>query len=299
MKTVCTTLALVLLAAAMAPAGPLKGKGSTPLAREVPDLAKGPVDPYEMMGERSRFFKAAGVDNELDSKEFATARSQPDSFVRKFDRWELMLPHDKNSNGTIDWFEADAYRRRIRDAALNTYDENKDRRLTDEERQKLNALLNVGRLPGEVPPMGKSSGGKHPDGRRPDGHDNYKGMSEEERRARMQEEKHRREMEQQRQADEHTGQLREIEGKKAEADRIRQELLAKYDTDGDGKLSPQERAPLIADKQQAALLKRFDKDHDGQLDSAEQAALDAYEAEREANRQDKAQSKKPKKDKKH
>ncbi|MGB2824843.1 MAG: hypothetical protein WBF17_27975, partial [Phycisphaerae bacterium] len=44
-----------------------------PAGRNAPDLAKGPVDPYDQAAERAKFFQAAGPDNELDPMEFAAA----------------------------------------------------------------------------------------------------------------------------------------------------------------------------------------------------------------------------------
>ncbi len=64
------------------------------------------------MAERPRFFRAAGVDNELTAAEFARDRRRKKSFVRKSDTWKAMLRFDKDRSGTIDWFEADAYRRK-------------------------------------------------------------------------------------------------------------------------------------------------------------------------------------------
>ncbi|HUS91106.1 MAG TPA: hypothetical protein VM695_04610 [Phycisphaerae bacterium] len=131
------------------PARPDKPDRPDKAAKPVEDLAKGPVDPYESVQERSRFFKVAGVDNELDKKEFEAARGKPDSFVRSFDRWEGLLPYDKNSNATIDWFEAEAYRKAVRERVLKAFDANKDGKLAEDEREKVNRLLASGRLPEE------------------------------------------------------------------------------------------------------------------------------------------------------
>lgn len=66
---------------------------------------------YNPAVERIRFFTAAGKDSELNDKEFNSDRSKGKGFVRKADSWSAMLRYDKDRNKTIDWFEADAYRR--------------------------------------------------------------------------------------------------------------------------------------------------------------------------------------------
>lgn len=55
------------------------------------------------------------------------------------------------------------------------------------------------------------------------------------------------------------------EARKAEFAKRRAEMIEKFDTDKDGKLSPEER--------KAAMLARFDKDGDGSLNDAEKEAM--------------------------
>lgn len=61
----------------------------------------------------------------------------------------------------------------------------------------------------------------------------------------------------------------------------RAEMLKKYDKDGDGKLSDEERRAMFADrkaaieKQHRELEKKFDKNGDGKLDDQERAAMRA------------------------
>ena len=50
-------------------------ESTTKPAATVPDVCTSAVDPYNMADERSRFFRAAGVDNGLTSKEAAANRS--------------------------------------------------------------------------------------------------------------------------------------------------------------------------------------------------------------------------------
>jgi len=90
------------------------------------DVLGGAVDPYQPGSERAGFFKAAGVDNELDADEFAAARKITGAFVRKFDKWKTLLAFDKDRNGSINWFEAEAYRQDIRRRVLAAFDGNRD-----------------------------------------------------------------------------------------------------------------------------------------------------------------------------
>jgi len=74
------------------------------------DSSKPPAR-YNPAVERIKFFTAAGKDNELSDKEFNSNRSRGNGFVRKTDSWSTMLRYDKDRSKTIDWFEADSYRR--------------------------------------------------------------------------------------------------------------------------------------------------------------------------------------------
>lgn len=67
------------------------------------------------------------------------------------------------------------------------------------------------------------------------------------------------------------------------------EVLKKYDKDGDGKLSDEERKTFQADrkaeqeKREAEILKKFDKDGDGKLSEEENKAVRAdFQAKRKA-----------------
>jgi hypothetical protein len=111
------------------------------------DVCRGVIDPYHPGVERMRFFRAAGVDNEIDAKEFIADAARDDPFARPFDRWKALLRFDANRNATIDWFEADAYRRDLRKRVLAAFDRNKDGRLTGEERRAANRAVAAGKLP--------------------------------------------------------------------------------------------------------------------------------------------------------
>jgi hypothetical protein len=113
----------------------------------VRDVCRGVIDPYHPGVERMRFFRAAGVDNEIDDKEFIADAARNDPFARPFDRWKALLRFDANRNATIDWFEADAYRQDLRKRVLAAFDRNKDGRLTGEERRAANRAVAGGKLP--------------------------------------------------------------------------------------------------------------------------------------------------------
>ena len=122
---IVVTFSLSLAIALAAPGKPpASGPATRPAeAKAAPvDICTGVVDPYTPISQRTAFFKAAGPDSEIDAKEFTAdwnkarteARAKPppfSTFARRFDRWTSLLAFDKNRNKTLDWFEADAYRR--------------------------------------------------------------------------------------------------------------------------------------------------------------------------------------------
>lgn len=63
------------------------------------------------------------------------------------------------------------------------------------------------------------------------------------------------------------------------------EMIAKFDKDGDGKLSAEERKALMEGRK-AEMLKKFDKDGDGKLSAEERKAMPPR-AERSGGRQGK------------
>ena len=81
------------------------------------------------------------MDNELDAREFRANSSAAKPFVRKFDRWAAMLRHDKDRNGTIDWFEAKAYREALRKRILSRFDTDRNGKLKGAERDAANRAL--------------------------------------------------------------------------------------------------------------------------------------------------------------
>jgi len=280
---------------------PAATAGQTPAksAPVVADICTDAVDPYNPAAQRALFFKAAGPDNEMDSKEFTADRGQAsgrasgkaapaEGFARRFDRWSALVAFDKNRNKTIDWFEADAYRRDIRSRVLAEYDKDKNGRLTGAERSAAVRALTAGRVPpgqkgrrlvggGPIPrpanvppprrgpePATSSETILPPDAdlakaaparrdellRRFDA--NGDGRLSDEERATM------------------------VKAIREQADE--QKFLGKYDLNRDGAISAEERDAAmqkIREEHRAELMERYDADRDGQLSEAERGAIQA------------------------
>jgi Ca2+-binding EF-hand superfamily protein len=250
MRTACLTLASLLSMSVFALAG-AKPTVTVAPAKPAVDLAKGAVDPYDRIGERARFFRAAGVDNELDAKEFAAAQKIKDSFVRSFDRWEWIRRHDKDNNGTIDWFEADAYRRGLRDRVLKAFDTDKDGKLKGAERDKANTALASGRVPGE--PASAGRGASAATGARRWVSTGGAGQ---------------------------VGAGGSVQRSAGGWGYTRPEDLKAHDTDGDGELSNDERQAMYKARQEQWRVTQHDKDKDGKLNDAEREAMEAEKARR-------------------
>ena len=106
-------------------------------AAEDSDILTDAVDPLVPGTERGRFLKAAGVDNELDEAEFKENAGKEGSFIRAFDSWGTLTGFDRNRNNTLDWFEADEYRRAVRTAVVAAYDKDKDGKITRWEAERV------------------------------------------------------------------------------------------------------------------------------------------------------------------
>ncbi len=111
------------------------------------DVLKGLVQPYVPQRERARFLKSAGKNNELSKDEFLASAKAKDGFARTFDRWGDLAVCDKDRNGEIDWFEADAYRRGLRRKILAAWDTDTDGKLSGKEYAAANAAMRAGKLP--------------------------------------------------------------------------------------------------------------------------------------------------------
>jgi Ca2+-binding EF-hand superfamily protein len=228
-----------------------------------PDHCRGTVDPYNLGAERIRFFRAAGKDTELSAEEFKANRTAEEPFVRRYDTWAALRKFDRDGNGTIDWLEADTYRRDLRKRMLQRFDANHNGRLDGEERPKANAMLHAGRTPRgkrKRPAMGGLLGGAEPTDPDVELLQSYDADGD--------------------------GTLSEAELKAAMADQKetwREEALLRYDTDGDGKLSDAERRAMYDERiepwqrmRHRLQLKLFDEDGDGQLSEVEKQAEKAF-----------------------
>ncbi len=261
---------LLIVAVVLVTVGPALAQ-EKPAAKPAaaPEVMRNAVDPYVPAVERARFFMAAGKDNELTAEEFAADRKRKNPFVRKFDHWAMMIRFDKNRNKTIDWFEADMYRRQVRKEILEVFDITKDKKLRGGERAKANAALATekflaGRLRhGEPRPAFAGSYHK----KMLERHDTDKDgqISDEERRAAF----------------------------AAMRERGRQHMLERYDKDQDGELSAEERAAMRADragpwkaKIREWQLRDYDHDGDGELDEEETAELKVAEEKFKATMKD-------------
>jgi Ca2+-binding EF-hand superfamily protein len=242
-------------AAAEKPAATTKPAQKTAkLLPKPPEVMKEAVDPFNPIKERARFFTAAGKDSELAKDEFAAARGKKDSFVRKYDDFDRMLPFDKDKNGSLDWFEARAYREDLRKRVFAAFDANKDGKLIGEERDKANRLLASGRVPAAPSRGGGVFGGLMGGGPGPDAEAIKRFDKNGDGRISGDE---RREMFRAR-----------IEQQQAEA-------LAKFDANDDGKLDEKEQQALREDRQNRIMVRMFDKDRDGKFDEKETAEMEA------------------------
>lgn len=234
-----------------------------PASQPIVDHCRGPIDPYDTGQEKLRFFSAAGVDNELTRKEAGENKTAKEPFVRSFETFHAMLAFDRDKNGTIDWLEADTYRRDLQKRVLAAFDVNKDKRLTGEERVKANATLATGTWPGAKSKSGRGLMGMLSDSVNVD-----------------------QEMVQRFDAN-GDGVLSEDEiqaGMKQMQEEERQRMIERYDTDNDGKLSDEERKAMREDRRskfQKRLdqwqLRNFDENDNGILDDDERQAAKKWQ----------------------
>jgi len=246
-------------AATTAPAATQPAKKAPP---KPPELMTGALDPFDAVKERARFFTTAGKDNELTKDEFAAGRGKAGSFVRKFETFEGMLAFDRDGNKTLDWFEAEAYRRNLRQRLLATYDANKDGKLAGAERDQANRALAAGRLPrAKAAARGRGFWELDPEAIKQHDADGDGQLSRDERRAMWQ----------------------------ARASERRAEMLRKYDADKDGTLGDEERKAAFDEMRDRWRLRRFDRNDDGKLDEAESAAAQEADTRSEQRRREFAQ----------
>ena len=273
----------LLFAAALLAVGPaISFADETDVAA---DVAKGVIDPYDAGSERSRFLTAAGVDSELSEEEFKASAAASEPFARKFDSWATLRAFDRNGNGTIDWFEADGYRKALRDAAMLAYDKDKNGSLAGEERDAANKDLAAGKAPRVTTPRRERPDAGSAEPRQPGqpgaqpgqpGQGRGRGPSEEQRAEMLKRydkdgdgqlnDEERREA--------RTAQIEEwrkanpeaaarFDERRAEEEKRRADFIKKYDTDGDGELSDTERRDGFRAEGEARLEAWKERDPEG------------------------------------
>ncbi|MCD6364801.1 MAG: hypothetical protein J7M14_02895 [Planctomycetes bacterium] len=229
--------------------------------------AKPGVAAYNPVAERAKFFKAAGKDNELDAGEFAANLGKTGAFIRKDDKWTTMLRYDRNGNKTIDWFEADAYRRAQIEALIAAASASPGPLGAPE------AQMGARRRPGRGA-IGNASGGREASD------------SSNAPRSRGRTTRRRRPQLTPQQIREHDsdgdGQLNRQERREAYQALRHARMLQQYDKNKDGKLDEQETTTMrearrrrMEQMRRRMVMRRFDRDNDGKLDKQEQAAADA------------------------
>jgi len=119
---------------------------TAPTTLPATDTLTNVVDPLDTAGQKLTFLKTSGKTGELDAKTFEADRKAGGGLVMAFEKWETAVLFDKNKNGTLDWFEFDAYRQAMRKAVLAACDKNKDNKLTGDERTDALKRLAEGKL---------------------------------------------------------------------------------------------------------------------------------------------------------
>jgi len=232
---------------------------------QTPGLLTDVIDPYNPGKQRSLFFKAAGVDTELDAEEFRALADKTATFRQPYDQWDTMLPFDSNASKSLDWFEADAYRKTVRAAVIKQFDANSDGKLAGDERKAASAALARGKLPkleGDAKAAALAQAGNADEYRQ-----RWKKM-----RAEYDADGDGKLNDEERQA-----------MRQAMRERWRKRALEEYDKNGDGELSEEERQAMRRDRGDRAgermkelAVKHFDTDSDGEIGEAEREAIDRF-----------------------
>jgi len=309
--SVVLALSVVSTALAAEDAKPAKPKSNASV-KPVSPAPKAP--PYNPVAERAKFFVVAGKDNEIDAKEFAAAKGKEKGFVRKDDSFSAMLKHDKDTNGKLSWFEADAFRRGqklVKQVTVTTIDgkavpgagggsatQRRGWGMSDPETVKKFDKDGDGKLSRDE---SRAAWGARAEEMRQNfmkTHDkNGDGKIDDEERKAVREAFTQRarewgqRMRERRYDKDGDGKLSDEEkaamdtaeaARKAEGEKRRKEFMGKYDTDGNGELSSEERGAIGADMRRRWTERRYDKDRDGTLNDEEKAAMEKGQAERSA-----------------
>jgi len=268
--------------------------GGAALAADA-DPAKDAVDPYEWIGQKTLFFKAAGKDNELNEKEFAADKTAGKGFVRSFEKWSTMLAFDKDGKKQIDWLEADAYRRDLRKRVLTAHDTNKDGKLSGDERTAANKALLAGKFaaaprrtsnrdssrgsywdrPEMIKQHDKNKDGKLSDAEKETARNAMRAGYELRRYDANKDGK----LDKKETAERDKGRAERAK-RDAEREKLRKEIYEKFDKNKNGQFDEDERAAVG----EFFRNRRYDTNRDGKLDKKETAARDKASAERAKRR---------------
>ena len=306
---------VVLSVVSVSLAAPEKPKTTPkPNASVKPAASTNKLPPYNPVAERARFFKAAGKDSELDAKEFTADQGKDKvNFVRKADTWSGMRKYDKDKNGTINWFEADAYRRALRKTAQATvttiegkpigggaapadagrrwgasdpetikkYDKDGDGKLNSDERFAAWGARAEGARQNFMKTYDKDGDGKLDEKEREAIRDGFRQRMEDWRR-RAAERRYDKDGDGKLNDEEKAAMAQGEAARAAEGEKRRKEFMARYDTDGDGEVSSEKRKAIGEDMRRRWTERRYDTDRDGKLSDEEKAAMAAGEAKRAA-----------------
>ncbi|MDP6637512.1 MAG: hypothetical protein QGG42_21645 [Phycisphaerae bacterium] len=257
---------------------------------------------YDPIAERAKFFKIAGKDNELDAKEFAAALAKVTDkgtgFVRKGDKWSALLQYDKNKNSKVDWFEADAFRKKARRSGrtssrrggeitdpetIKKFDKDGDGKLNSDERRAAWGERMETRRQEFMKQYDTNGDGKFDEKEREAIRDSFRKRMEDWGRRRT-ERRYDKDGDGELNAEEKAAMEKGEAERAAERDKRRKEFMDKYDKDGNGELSDEERRAVGEDMRRRWTERRYDKDRDGKLNEEEKAAMEKGEAQRAAER---------------
>ncbi|MDP6044645.1 MAG: hypothetical protein QGG25_03475 [Phycisphaerae bacterium] len=256
---------------------------------------------YDPIAERAKFFKIAGKDNEIDSKEYNAAMAKvtdkAEGFIRKSDKWTSMLRYDKNNNGRIDWFEADSYRKSERTgrssgrgrmditdpATIKKYDKDGDGKLNDDERFNAFGARMEERRQEFMKQYDTNGDGKFDEKERAAIRDSFRKRMEDWGRKRA-EKRYDKDGDGKLNEEEKAAMEKGEAARKAEGEKRRKDFMAKHDKDGDGELNDEERRAVGEEMRRRWTERRYDKDRDGKLSAEEKAEMEAGQAKRDAER---------------
>jgi len=279
LMTLWTTalVAALLTTAALAgteKARPAAGDATPPTMDFVKDL----FDDYAQGAERDRFFQAAGIDGEIDPKEFAAVKGKDDAFARSYDRWDMAIAHDLDKSGKLNWPEAEKYRLAVKAMVLTRYDKDKSGKLNGAERDEANKMLARGLRRPRGRGWSRRRWDRNRDGKVDD--EEKKAMEAEGTKWRQR----MAEWTQKWDADEDgklSAEERQAAAKAMRAD-FEKRMLEKWDANKDGALDDEEKTTMresyrkqMAERMDKWLVRRHDRDGDGELNETEQAAADA------------------------